>query len=98
MACFNPEQAENDRQKREEIIRRLIEKLKTQGLKSILVNKEYSKYLKIKAEKPRLDEERIEKEALFDGKFVLETNVRLNRKETVLATRDSGRLRRCSVL
>ncbi len=85
VACYNPEQAERDRQKREEIIRRLVEKLKKQGLKSILVNKEYSKYLKIKAEKPELDEERIEKEALFDGKFVLETNTKLNWKETVIA-------------
>ncbi len=55
MACCNPEQAERDREKREEIIRRLVEKLKKQGLKSILVNNEYSKYLKIKTEKPELE-------------------------------------------
>jgi hypothetical protein len=48
-----------EKRKREEIIARLIEKLKAQGLKSLLVHREYSKYLKIKAEKPELDEEKV---------------------------------------
>ena len=69
--CFNPEQADKDKQKRQEIISRLVEKLKTQGLKSLLFRKEYSKYIKIKADKPQLHEEKIKAEEKFDGKFVL---------------------------
>ncbi len=83
VACFNPEQAEKDRAKREEIIGRILQKLKTQGLKSLLMHREYAKYLSIRAEKPQLDETKIEREAIFDGKFVLDTNTRLTWKEVV---------------
>jgi transposase len=86
--CFNEEEALKDKKKREEIIARLIIKLETQGLKSLLIPKEYSKYLKIKADKPSLDEEKIKQEELFDGKFVLETNTKLNLKEVILAYKD----------
>jgi transposase len=88
VVCFSEEEAKKDLSKREEIIARLIEKLKTQGLKSLLVHKEYSKYLKIKAEKPELDEEKIKAEELFDGKFVLQTNTKLDWKEIVSAYKD----------
>ena len=88
VVCFNQEEALKDKEKRKEIIQRLIEKLKTQGLKSILVHKEYSKYLKIKAEKPEIDEAAIKAEELYDGKFVLQTNTELNWKEVVLAYKD----------
>ncbi len=88
IVCFNQEEALKDRKKREEIIARLIIKLKTQGLKSLLIHKEYSKYLKIKADKPQLDEERVRLEELFDGKFVLETNTKLSYKEVILAYKD----------
>ena len=88
IVCFSPEEALKDKQKREEIIARLIEKLKTQGLKSLLVHREYSKYLKIKAEKPEIDDGKVKDEELFDGKFVLETNTKMNWKEVVLAYKD----------
>ena len=88
IVCYNQEQEKRDKAKRVEIISRLMEKLKTQGLKSLLVHKEYSKYLKIDAKKPELDEEKIKKEALFDGKFVLETNTELNWKQVVLSYKD----------
>ena len=85
VVCFNKEEAQKDKEKRIEIIRRLTEKLKKQGLKSLLVNKEYRKYLNIKAEKPEINEAAIKAEELFDGKFVLQTNTKLNWKEIVLA-------------
>jgi hypothetical protein len=88
VVCFNQEQAEKEKRKREEIIARLIEKLKAQGLKSLLVHREYSKYLKIKAEKPELDEEKVKAEELFDGKFVLQTNTKLDWREIVLSYKD----------
>jgi len=92
IVCFNEEESLKDKKKREEIIARLIVKLKTQGLKSLLIHKEYSKYLKIKADKPSLDEERVKSEELFDGKFVLETNTKLNWKEVILSYKDLWRV------
>ncbi|MFH0763786.1 MAG: IS1634 family transposase [Candidatus Omnitrophota bacterium] len=92
IVCFNEEESLKDKKKRLEIIARLVIKLKTQGLKSLLIHKEYSKYLKIKADKPRLDEERVKYEELFDGKFVIETNTKLNWKEVILAYKDLWRV------
>ena len=88
IVCFNQEEAIRDKQKREEIIQRLIIKLKTQGLKSLLIHKEYSKYLKVKADKPELNEEKIKAEELFDGKFVIQTNTKLNWKEVIRSYKD----------
>jgi len=88
VVCYNQNEDKRDKEKRREIIQRLIEKLKKQGLKSLLVNKEYRKYLKIKADKPELDEEKIKAEELYDGKFVLQTNTNLNWKEIVSAYKD----------
>ncbi len=65
-----------------------MEKLRTQGLKSLLLHKEYSKYLRIKAEKPQLDEDRIRAEEIFDGKFVLRTNPNLDWREVIGVYRD----------
>lgn len=88
IVCFNEEQEKKDKAKRDEIINRLTDKLKTQGLKSLLVHKEYSKYLKIKSEKPVLDEEKVKEEAVFDGKFVLQSNTLLDWKQIILAYKD----------
>ncbi|GAG40083.1 unnamed protein product, partial [marine sediment metagenome] len=88
VVCFSQEEAQKDKEKRREIIQRLTDKLKTQGLKSLLVNKEYRKYLKIKADKPELDEAAVKAEELYDGKFVLQTNTKLNWKEIVSAYKD----------
>ena len=78
IVCHNSEQDKRDKAKRIEIIARLTEKLKTQGLKSLLVSKEYKKYLKIEAKQ----------EVLFDGKYVLETNTELDWKQVVLSYKD----------
>ena len=83
IVCFNEEEAQKDKEKRREVIQRLTEKLKTQGLKSILVNKEYRKYLKIESKKPEINEAAIKDEELFDGKFVLQTNTKMDWKEIV---------------
>ena len=88
IVCFNKKEAEKDKQKREEIIRRLVIKLKTQGLKSLLVHKEYSKYLKIKADKPELNEEKVKHEEVFDGKFIIQTNTKMKWKGIVSAYKD----------
>ena len=95
IVCHNPERAKKDRQKREEIIARLKENLKTKGLKSLLISKEYAKYVTIKADKPKLNQERIKKEELFDGMFVLTTNNQdLSAPQVVAAYKDLQKVER----
>jgi len=88
IVCYNKDEDKRDKEKRKEIIQRLTDKLKKQGLKSLLINKEYRKYLKIKADKPELDEAKIKAEELYDGRFVLQTNTNMNWKEIVSAYKD----------
>lgn len=88
VVCYNKDEDIKDKEKRKEVIRRLTEKLKKQGLKSLLINKEYRKFLNIKAEKPEINEAAIKAEELYDGKFVLQTNTKLNWKEIVFAYKD----------
>ena len=52
------------------------------------------KYLKIEAKKPELDEDKIKQEALFDGKYVLETNTELDWKQVVSSYRDLWQVER----
>lgn len=88
IVCHNPEQAATDRQARETILASLREKLKTGG-KQLVGNKGYRKYLKEKDGGAFLvDEAKIESEARFDGKWVLQTDTDLTAEEVALKYKD----------
>jgi hypothetical protein len=82
IVCFNPEQAKKDAVDRQAIVESLREKLK-QGDKALIGNKGYRKYLKREGEQAafRIDEEKLEEEARYDGTWVLRTNTRLSAQE-----------------
>lgn len=95
IVCFNKKRAKEDKQKREEVIARLKENLKTRGLKSLFVSKEYAKYVVVKAEKPFLNTQRIKREEFFDGKYVLTTNNhQLSFKEVIRYYKDLQKIER----
>jgi len=71
--CLNPRQARKEAQDRQNIIEALAEKLKT-APKSLIGNKGYQKYLQLERGSLRLDQNKIEAESRFDGKWVLLTN------------------------
>lgn len=84
IVCFNEEQAAKDKHDREAILAALRERLK-QGDKSLVGNKGYRKYLKTPAKGHfEIDEEKIKKEARFDGKWVLRTDLDLPTDEVAL--------------
>jgi transposase len=78
--CLNPQEAERDRQVREEILAGLAKKLK-QGPKQLVGNRGYRRYLDFQGTKVIFDEEKIASEARFDGKYVLKTNTELTSAE-----------------
>jgi transposase len=82
VVCFNPEQAKKDAADRQAIVESLREKLK-QGDKALVGNKGYRKYLKREGEQAafRIDEEKLEEEARYDGLWVLRTNTPLSAQE-----------------
>ncbi len=75
VVCVNEAQARKDKHDREAIVESLRKKLK-QGDKSLVGNKGYRKYLMAEQGKHfGIDEERIQKESRYDGKWVLTTDL-----------------------
>ena len=74
VVCVNPEQVEQDRQKRAQIVASLREQLR-RGDKALVGNKGYRRYLKVEGDSHfAIDEAKLQEEARFDGTWVLRTN------------------------
>ena len=83
VVCLNEKQARKDAADRQAIIASLEEKLKTDP-KSLVGNKGYRKYLKLDRETVAVNQEKIEEEARYDGKWVLKTNTTLTAEQVAL--------------
>ncbi len=82
--CFNPEEAKRDAEERKVIVDNLEEKIKSGSLRKVLKG-DAQRYLKLEKETFSLNYEKIEKEARYDGKYVLRTNTELSAEEVALA-------------
>jgi hypothetical protein len=84
IVCLNEDQAKKDRADREAIVAALRDQLK-RGAKSLVGNKGYRKFLKTRSGGAfDIDEAKIESEARFDGKWVLQTDTELTAAECAL--------------
>jgi len=83
IVCLNEKQARKDAADRQAIIDSLQEKLKTNP-KSLVGNKGYRKYLKLEKDTVAVNQEKIEEEARYDGKWVLKTNTTLTAEQAAL--------------
>lgn len=83
IVCVNPKQARKDAADREAILASLEEQLK-HGPKALVGNRGYRRYLKFEKDSARIDREKVEQEARFDGKWVLRTNTRFPAKNVAL--------------
>jgi len=83
IVCLNEKQARKDAADRQAMIDSLQEKLKTSP-KSLVGNKGYRKYLKMNKDTVSVDQEKIEEEARYDGKWVLKTNTTLTAQQIAL--------------
>ena len=81
--CVNEDQATKDRHDRETVVAALRNALR-QGDKSLVGNKGYRKYLRAGGKQFAVDEDKIEEEARYDGKWVLTTNTDLPAAEVAL--------------
>ena len=82
--CYNPLEAEKDRYDREEIIKNLKEKIKTGSLTRVLTG-DAKKFCEVKTKGIAINEEKVEAEARYDGKFVLRTSTDLPSDEVAKA-------------
>jgi hypothetical protein len=84
IVCHNEEEARKDRHDREAIVEALRKQL-AQGDKSLVGNKGYRRFLKTASQEHfEIDEDKIAHEAMFDGKYVLQTNTGLHPMEAAL--------------
>lgn len=84
IVCHNEEEARKDRHDREAIVASLRKQL-SQGDKSLVGNKGYRRYLKTASKEHfEVDEQKIEDERIFDGKYVLLTNTDLHPMDAAL--------------
>jgi len=81
--CLNDRQARKDAADRQAIIDSLVEKLKSNP-KELIGNKGYRKYLSMDRESVSINEQKVEQERRFDGKWALKTNTALTAEQTAL--------------
>jgi hypothetical protein len=83
--CHNPQAAERDRLRREELLAQLREKLARGGVGSLLKSAVHRRFLKVKGAEAHIDMGRVAADARLDGKWVLDTNTVLPSDEVALA-------------
>jgi hypothetical protein len=83
IVCYNPQEAAKDAADRQAILKALEDKLK-QGVKSMVGNRGYRRFLKVERGAVSLDAAKVEAEARFDGKYVLCTNTTLPAAEVAV--------------
>jgi hypothetical protein len=85
VVCHNDEEERKDKMDRAAIVASLREALK-RGDKSLVGNQGYRRYIRTpdKEEGFEIDEEKIEREERYDGKWVLRTNTKLPTAEVAL--------------
>ena len=83
IVCLNERQARKDVADRQSIVDALAEKLKGNPT-SLVGNKGYRKYLKMDRDTVSLNEQKVEEEKRFDGKWVLKTNTGFTAEQVAL--------------
>jgi transposase len=83
VVCLNEDQATKDRFDRQAVVVSL-QKALGQGDKSLVGNKGYRKFLRPGGKQFAIDEDKIQEEARYDGKWVLTTNTDLPAREVAL--------------
>jgi len=83
IVCHNVNQAKKDAADRQAIVASLKDQLKG-GDKQLIGNKGYRRYIKSQGGRFTIDENKIESEARYDGKWVLRTDTELPAKDVAL--------------
>jgi transposase len=74
IVCLNPRQARKDKADRDMIVESLRDRIKS-GVKTMIGNKGYRKYLQVTKGAIKIDDSKVMEEERYDGKWVLTTNL-----------------------
>jgi transposase len=83
IVCLNVKEARKEARDRQAMVEALKEKLQ-KNPKGLIGNKGYRRYLKLDRDHLCLDQEKIDEEERFDGKWVLQTNTSLSPEQVAL--------------
>ena len=93
VVCRNPQEAEKDRLAREAILAKFEQAL-AHGPKSVIGNRGFARFVKIRRNSVSIDARAVEDDARLDGKFVLTTNTLLPTDQVALAYKSLWRVER----
>jgi hypothetical protein len=85
VVCFNPDEARKDRLDREATLDKITKKLASGGIKSLINNRGYKRFLKVAHGSASLDLDQVREEERLDGKYVLRTTTELPAAEVAQA-------------
>jgi transposase len=83
IVCLNTKQARKDAADRKAIVNSLQDRL-NKNPKALIGNKGYRRYLKLTRSQITIDQNKIEEEARYDGKWVLKTNTNFSAEKVAL--------------
>lgn len=83
--CYNPEEAKKDRHDREAILAKMREKLSSGGVKKLINNRGYRRFLKVTGGAAEINAKAITQEERYDGKYVLRTTTTIPAAEVAEA-------------
>ena len=75
--CENPEEAAKDRADREAIVAKLRQKLAAGGVKALINNRGYKRFLKVRGPAAEIDAQALTEDARYDGRYILRTTTSL---------------------
>lgn len=93
VVCVNPQEAERDAAVREAVLDSLRAKL-GQGASGLIGNKGFRRFLSVRRGAVEIDASKVERDARYDGKFVLRTNLELAADEVALRYKELWRVER----
>lgn len=94
IVCHNPDEAKRDKETRHQMAEKLKQMLSVRGPKALVGNSGYRKFLRIKKNSVSVDEEKMQSEERFDGKFLLLTNTELPADEAAISYKGLWRVER----
>jgi DNA-binding transcriptional ArsR family regulator len=94
IVCLNEEERLRDAAARQAILAQLEEKLHGQGAKSLIGNRGYARFLKAQRGAVQINPQAVERDARYDGKFVLLTDTSLPTEEVARAYKNLWRVER----
>jgi hypothetical protein len=92
--CHNPIEAKADAQARKTLVAKLEKTLHDHGPKSVIGNRGFARFVRVKKASVEIDREAVERDALFDGKFVLTTDTDLPTADVARAYKNLWRVER----